>query len=379
LGQAQPAPKQLNSESLAMQADPKVCGCQTPAEPIHESRAVYTLADLAARTAARLVGNPEAAFSGVNTLDEATAEDVSFLANSRYSQSMKLSAAGAVCVAPDIPLSEGKNYLVSDNPSRTFQAIVELLLPVGKSAFSGIHPSAVIHESAVIGQDVTVGPCAVIDRGVRIGDGTFIGPNVSIGYESVVGSACILHPASVVRERCRLGDRVILQPGAVIGSCGFGFIPDAMGRHQKLEQLGIVILEDDVEIGANSTIDRSRFKATVIRRGTKIDNLCQIAHNVEIGPHNVIAAQTGIAGSTKTGKYVVLGGQVGIVGHVELEDGVMVASRAGISKSLKPGKYRGSPAIPIQEYQRHEAHLRKIEEYYERIKELEKKIERLEK
>ena len=333
-----------------------------------------TLAELAVHTAAQLIGNPNVVILGVNTLDEATQDDASFLANPRYAQSMMQSAAGVICVASGVPLPEGKNFLVSDNPSRSFQKIAKILLPAGKSGFSGIHPTAVVHWSATLEKGVSIGPYAVIDRDVKVGAGTTIGAHVSIGYEVEIGADCHLYPSSIVRERCRLGDRVILQPGAVIGSCGFGFIPDAAGRHHKLEQLGIVILEDDVEIGANSTIDRSRFKATKIRRGTKIDNLCQIAHNVEIGEHNIIAAQTGIAGSSKTGKHVMLGGQVGIVGHVELDDGVMVASRGGISKSLKRGKYRGSPAIPIQEYHRHEVHIRKLEEFFERIKELEKKV-----
>lgn len=334
----------------------------------------FTLAELAAHTAAQLIGDPNAIVLGVNTLDEASSSDVSFLANPRYVQALKQSAAGVICVAPGIPLPEGKNYLVSENPSRTFQNIAELILPPGKSGFSGIHPTAIIHETVQIGERVTIGPYAVIDRNVKVGSDTFIGPHVMLGYEVEIGTNCVLYPSSIVRERCRIGNRVILQPGVVVGSCGFGFISDAAGRHQKLDQLGIVILEDDVEIGANSTIDRSRFKATIIRRGTKIDNLCQIAHNVEVGEHNIIAAQTGIAGSSKTGKYVILGGQVGVVGHVELEDGVMVASRGGISKSLKKGKYRGSPAMPIEEYQRHEVYLRKIEAFYDRIKELEKKI-----
>ncbi len=339
----------------------------------------FTLGELAARTAAQLIGNPNAIIAGVNTLDEAGPVDVSFLANPRYLEAMKRSKAGAICIAPGIPLTIGENYLVSDHPSRIFQQIAELLIPAGKSAFQGIHPTAIIHPTAKIEQNVAIGPYAVIDRDVSIREGTIIGPHVSIGYEVQIGSQCYLHASSVVRERCRVGNRVILQPGAIIGSCGFGFIPDAQGRHQKLEQLGIVILEDDVEIGANTTIDRSRFKATIVRCGSKIDNLCQIAHNVEVGECNVIAAQTGIAGSSKTGKYVMLGGQVGIVGHVELGDKVMVSSQSGVSKSLKSGPYRGSPAIPIGEYHRQEARVRKIEEYFDRIKVLEQKLAELEK
>ncbi|HEY4255082.1 MAG TPA: UDP-3-O-(3-hydroxymyristoyl)glucosamine N-acyltransferase [Chlamydiales bacterium] len=335
----------------------------------------YSLKELAALSAARLVGNGDFLIHGVNTLDDAGATDISFLANPLYNEAMKQSHAGAVCVGPDAPLLPDKNFLVSENPSATFQKIVELLLNVSRgSGFEGIHPTAVIHPSVKLGANVNIGPNAVIDRESVIGDGTTIGPNVSIGHEVQIGSQCFLYSNSVVRERCRLGNRVILQPGAIIGSCGFGYTQDKLGQHIKLEQLGIVILEDDVEIGANTTIDRSRFKVTFIRKGSKIDNLCQIGHNVEVGEHNVIAAQTGIAGSSKTGKYVMLGGQVGIIGHVELDDQVLIATRGGVSKSLKKGKYRGSPAMPISEYHRQEVHVRKLEEYVERLKELERKI-----
>ncbi len=336
-----------------------------------------TLEELARQTSAAFFGNPNFIVRGVNTLEAATEHDLSFLANPRYIQAMRQSCAGVICVDPSIPLIEGKNFLIAENPSRVFQQIVEILFSRGSSGFSGIHPTAVIHETASVGKNVQIGPYSVIDRDVKIGEGTILGPHVSIGYETEVGSHCFLHASVVVRERCFLGDRVILQPGAVIGSCGFGFTTNAAGFHQKLEQLGIVVIEDDVEIGANTTIDRARFKETRIGKGSKIDNLCQVAHNVEIGKHNMIAAQTGIAGSSKTGSYVVLGGQVGVAGHVELEDCVMVAGRGGVSKSLKKGKYRGSPALPLGEYQRHEVYIRKIEHYFERIKILEKKIEEL--
>lgn len=334
----------------------------------------YTLAELGAHSGAQLIGDPTTLISGVNTLDEATSTDASFLANSRYTEAMKTTKAGVICVTLQTPLLEGKNFLISLDPSRTFQQIVELLLPITTSGFIGVHPSAVVHPSVILGSNVTIGPHAVIDRNVKIGSNTYIGPHVSIGFEVEIGEECQIQPNCTVRERCRLGNRVILQPGAVIGSCGFGYTPDKLGRHIKLEQLGIVIIEDDVEIGANTTIDRSRFKATIIRKGTKIDNLVQIAHNVEVGEHNIIAAQTGIAGSVKTGKYVMLGGQVGVVGHVELDDHVLIATRGGVSKSLKAGKYRGSPAIPISEYHRQEVHVRKLDEYIRRLKELEKKL-----
>jgi UDP-3-O-[3-hydroxymyristoyl] glucosamine N-acyltransferase len=183
----------------------------------------------------------------------------------------------------------------------------------------------------------------------------------------------------VVRERCTLGDRVILQPGAIIGSCGFGYVTDEKGSHVKLEQMGTVIIENDVEIGANTTVDRARFKATKVGKGSKLDNLVQIAHNVEIGPHNMMAAQTGIAGSAKTGKYVMMGGQVGILGHLEIADGAMIATRGGVSKTVKrAGKYAGSPIMPLSDYNRQQVLLRKIDAFVEKIAELEKRISDLE-
>ncbi len=172
---------------------------------------------------------------------------------------------------------------------------------------------------------------------------------------------------------------MIIQPGAVIGSCGFGFNTNARGEHAKLEQLGIVIIEDDVEIGANSTIDRARFKTTRIALGTKIDNLVQIGHNTHIGPHNLIVSQTGIAGSVKTGRNVIFGGQAGIVGHIEIADQVMIASRGGVSKSMpKPGRYAGVPVQPLAEHNRQQVHLRKIEEYVKHIQNLETRLKKLE-
>jgi UDP-3-O-[3-hydroxymyristoyl] glucosamine N-acyltransferase len=336
----------------------------------------FSLAELAEKTGSQLIGDPQLMITGVNTLEEALSSDASFLANPRYREAMKKSAAGVICI--QAPEAEEKNYLVSENPSLTFQLIAELLLASSKgSGFTGIHPTAIIHPTAVLGAHVSIGPYAVIDRDVKIGDGTSIGSHVSIGFEVHIGKDCFIHPSCCIRERCILQDRVILQPGAVIGSCGFGYLPNAQGHFIKLEQLGNVILEDDVEIGASTTIDRSRFKSTVVRKGSKIDNLVQIAHNVEVGEHNVIAAQTGIAGSAKMGKHVMLGGQVGILGHVELDSHVKIATRGGASKYLKAGEYRGSPAIPIAEFHRQEVHVRKLKDYVIRIKELERKLAEL--
>lgn len=345
----------------------------------------FSLEQLANLTQSTLVGNPKHLIRNAADLETAKSDDASFLANPRYIQSMLKSSAGVICIdresldkhAKECPC---KNFLVNDNPSRAFQTIVESFhkpwpLP---SAFKGIHPTAVIHETAKLGSNVIVGPHAVIDQEVCIGDRTFIGAGVFIGPESILGTDCIIHPKAVIREQCRIGNRVIIQPGAIIGSCGFGYTTDKQGRHTKLNQVGNVIIEDDVEIGANTTIDRSRFKSTKIGKGTKIDNLVQIGHGVIIGDYNIIISQTGIAGSTETGKYVVLAGQVAVAGHIKLADGVVVSARSGVSKSLTKGTYGGVPAVPIQEFNRNSVYLRNIESFVCQIKEMQKKIKLLE-
>lgn len=337
----------------------------------------FTLEELAKLTHATFVGDPTHCITGVDALESATSSDASFLANLRYRELLTNSQAGVVCVDSSIPATEGKNFLISDNPSRTFQQIAEIILSAGHNhtGFHGIHPTAVIHPTAKIATHVLIGPYAVVDEHAEIGEGTKIGAHVSIGPGVRVGKACIFHPHVTIRERCLIGDRVILQPGAVIGSCGFGYTTDAQGVHTKLDQIGIVVIEDDVEIGANTTIDRARFKETRIGQGTKIDNLVQVGHNVHIGPYNILVSQAGIAGSSKTGRNVILGGQVGVVGHLEIADGVMIASRGGVSKSLtKPGKYSGAPVMGLSEYNRQQVYLRNIETYIKRIEALEDKF-----
>jgi UDP-3-O-[3-hydroxymyristoyl] glucosamine N-acyltransferase len=337
----------------------------------------YTLQDLAEMTGSQLIGDPEHLVSGVDELESASPEDVSFLANPRYREKMKQSKAGVICVDEGEEVSKDRNFLISQNPSKIFQIIADVILRCGEkeTGFSGIHPTAVIHPNALIGRDVKIGPYVVIDRGTIIKDRTVLHAHVCVGPGCEIGSDCVLYPHSIVREGCRLGDRVILQPGAVIGSCGFGYITSQAGEHEKLAQLGIVVLEDDVEIGANTTVDRARFKETRIGQGTKIDNLVQIGHNVILGRHNLIVSQTGVAGSVKTGRNVVMGGQAGVVGHLEIADFVMIATRGGVSKSIpNAGKFAGSPVMPLADYNRQQVLLRKIEEFADRIASLEKAL-----
>lgn len=346
-----------------------------------QKKAAFTLEELAVFTHSKLIGNPKHQISNVASLESASPQDASFFSNLKYENAMRSSAAGVIFIAPDVTLDEGHNFLITENPSRAFQKTLEALSRgVEFSGFTGIHPTAVIHETAIIGQDVTIGPHAVIDQQVTIGEKTFIGANCYIGPSTTVGNNCILHPNVTVRESCQIGNRVIIQPGAVIGSCGYGFTTDNTGRHTKLNQLGTVVIEDDVEVGANTTIDRSRFEATRIGRGTKIDNLVQIAHGVIVGEDNLIVAQTGIAGSTKLGKNVILAGQVAVAGHLSIADRVIVSARTGVSKSLTTvgGKYGGVPAMPISDHNRISVHLRNITAYVDMIKELQQRLDSLE-
>lgn len=346
----------------------------------------FTLAELAQLTKATLVGNPEFLITGVADLVSATSADVSFLsrpkfAAARYDEAMRKSNAGVVFVPLDFQTDQIRNLLKVEEPSRAFQQVVEAFFEESKaqSAFFGIHPSAVVHETAILGENVSIGPSAVIDHGVEIGSNTSIGAGCYVGSYSFIGNDCFFYPNVTIRERCVIGNRVIIQPGAVLGACGFGYTTDAQGRHTKLNQVGIVVIEDDVEIGANATIDRARFKETRIGKGSKINNAVQVAHGVSIGSHCLIVAQTGIAGSTKIGDYVVIGGHSALAGHIEVASKSMIAAKSGVTKSLtKPGKYGGFPAMPLGEHNRQSVQLRNIEKHLARIEKLEKRIQELE-
>lgn len=340
----------------------------------------FTLGELAEKSSSQLLGNKDHEVTCVNSIESATTTDVSFLANPRYIKELNSTKAGVVCIDEKTTPVEGKNYLISDNPSKTFQIITDLLIPSFFTGFDHIHHSAIIHKTATIDPSAHIGPNVTIDKDVKIGANTRIYPNVYVGPKTQIGNDCVLYSGSIVREGCHLHNRVILQPGAVIGSCGFGYITDKLGQHTKIKQLGSVVLEDDVEIGSNTTIDRARFKNTVIKQGTKIDNLVQIGHNVILGKHNIVVAQTGIAGSSKTGDYVIIGAQVGITGHIEITSQCIVATRSGVSKSLtKKGTYGGTPAVFFNEYNNHRVHIKRLPAYVKRLKELEEKIQELEK
>jgi UDP-3-O-[3-hydroxymyristoyl] glucosamine N-acyltransferase len=342
-----------------------------------DAKGSYTLRELAEIVGARLVGEPDVRISGVAALASAMPHEASFLANPRYEQDMRRSRAGVIVVTEQVEQEAGKNFLIASNPSRAFQTIVELFCSAGRvlSGFSGIHSTAVVHPSAVLGPDVTVGPQAVIDAEVHIGKGSAIGVGSYIGPKTILGEGCLIHPRVVIREGCQLGNRVIIQPGAVIGSCGYGYVADAQGHHQKLNHVGNVVIEDDVEIGANTTIDRARFASTKIGEGTKIDNLVQIGHNVIIGKHCLIVAEVGIAGSTTIGNHVILAGKVAVNGHITIGDHVVVGACSGVSTSiLEPGYYGGIPVMPREKYNKMTVLLRHIEEFVRELKDLRRRV-----
>ena len=309
--------------------------------------------------------------SGVATLAEAKAGNVTFLSNTRYAKLIPLTKASAIIIDRKFPAPEKLSVIRTDDPYLATLLTVKLFYPEPEPVAKGIHPTAVISQSAKLGQD------PAIEAGAVIGDRTRIGANVVVGTEVQIGDDCLIKAGVILQHGVILGNRVIIQPGAVIGSDGFGFAP-VEGRFEKIPQVGTVIIEDDVEIGANTTIDRAFLGATRICRGAKLDNLIQIAHNVVVGPHTVIAAQTGISGSTTIGKGVMMGGQVGTVGHIEIGDGAKIGAQSGVSKDVPPGTVVfGYPARPIMETKRIEASLRRLPEIPKKLAELERKIEEL--
>jgi len=318
----------------------------------------------------------ELEIEGVASLLEARSGDVTFYGNPRYLSQLRASRATAVIVPRGFEEKIGPVLIKVDNPSAAFALAVATFAPAEFQVAPGIHPSAVVASTAVLGNDVSIGPLAVVDDDVAIGAGTKIGGGCYLGREASLGEGCTIHPNVTIRERCTLGNRVIVQPGAVIGSCGFGYELQN-GKHVKIPQTGIVEIGNDVEIGANTTIDRARFGRTVIGEGSKIDNLVQIAHNVQIGSHSIICAQVGIAGSTRIGSYVTLAGQVGLAGHIEIGDKAIIGAQSGLSKNVPAGDMViGAPAKPMKEWKQNNFYISQLGKLYERVKELEKLVGR---
>src|SRR5216117_387471 len=333
----------------------------------------FTLQQLATTSGGELVGDPSLQIMGAASLGDATPGEISFFANRKYVALLRKTRASAVFVPPDFTEPITLAQIRVANPTKAFEQVVVKFAPKPITFAPGIHPTAVVDPSAQIGKCVSIQPHAVIESGARIGDDTIIGAGSYIGHETVIGPGCLIYPRVTIRERSRIGSRVIIHSGAVIGADGFGF-EMVDGKHEKIQQLGIVQIDDDVEIGANTTVDRARFGRTWIQQGVKIDNLVQIAHNVVIGKNSVIVAQTGIAGSVRIGQRVLIGGQAGIIGHIEIGDNTAIGAQSGISKNISGGAWWATPAVPLAEAKQQIAWVRRLGKLFARVKEIEKKL-----
>ncbi len=331
-----------------------------------------TLKELAARLAGELKGPPDLEIHGIAPIDRATPRDITFIAHKRYAPLAEASQAGAFIVSPewkDLP----RPVIVVPHPQLAYAQAAMIFAPPVKR-FPGVSPQAYLGQGVELGVDVSIAPLAFIGDGVKLGNGVTIMPGCVLGDEVQIGEGTLLHPNVTILARCVLGQRVIVHSGTVIGSDGFGYVPGGEG-HQKIPQLGIVVLEDDVEIGANCTIDRAALGETRLGRGTKLDNLVHLAHNVTVGEHTLLVAQAGVAGSSKLGKGVVLGGQVGVVGHISLGDGVKVGAQSGVTHNLPAGQvFLGSPAWPYTEAIRIYPTIRKLPEIFKRLQQVEKQL-----
>jgi len=335
-----------------------------------------TLNELAVLLKGRVSGDGAVIIGRVRGIEEAEKGDLTFIANPKYLKKIKATSASAILVSPGME-SPGKNLLVVDDPYVAFGRVLALFHPE-EPGFAGISPDAFIEKSANVSKNATIYPGAYVGRRARIERGAVLYPGVYIGHDAVIAEDAILYANVSVYRRCLIGRRVILHAGVVVGSDGFGFARPGQ-ENVKIPQVGIVQIDDDVEVGANTTIDRATIGRTWIQRGVKIDNLVQIGHNVIIGEYSIIVSQVGISGSTKVGKGVVLGGQAGVVGHIQIGDYVMVAAQSGVHKDIAPGQVvAGSPHKPHRDWLRTEACISKLPEMRNTMTALLKRVEILE-
>lgn len=316
--------------------------------------------------------------SNVAKIEEAKQGDLTFLYLPAYDKFFPATQASAIIVKTGFSKSRNDiTYIEVDSPENAFFTILKKFF-TPEFPLNGIDPSAFIHPTAKLAENVAVGKNVVISYGCIIGADTKVFHNTVVSDNVSIGEGCLIHSNVSIRENCILGNRVIIHSGSVVGSDGFGYSPNEKGEYEKIPQIGNVIIEDDVELGSNVSIDRAALGSTIIKRGCKIDNLVQIAHNVILGEDTVVSAQTGVSGSTKIGRHCILAGQAGLVGHIELGDNVIITAQSGVSKSIpKPGYYSGSPAMEMRSYQKMQAQVRFIPDYADRIKELENQVKSL--
>ena len=339
---------------------------------------MLTVDDIARKLNGTVQGDGSLTIKSVASLKQAEVGDLAFLSNPRYIPDMAKTRASAVLVNEDWQGESAITLIRVKSSDNAFAQVAFWLARPPIVHKAGIHATAVIAADAKIGKDVTIGPHCVIESGAVIGDGTVLVAQCYIGHFCIVGNQCLFYPHVSLREHCKVGHRVILHNGAVIGSDGFGYVKEA-GHWKKVPQVGIVVLGDDVEIGANTTIDRARFGETRIGNGTKLDNLIQVAHNVTIGEDTAMAAQVGMSGSCHIGNRVQLGGQVGVAGHIEIGDDTVVMAQSGVSKDIPPSSILlGSPAIPVREAKKLHAHSMRLPELKQKVTELEARIKLIE-
>lgn len=323
-------------------------------------------------------GNPGVAINQLSKIEEAQSGSLSFLANTKYEQYVYTSQASVIIVNDDfIPSQPVSATLIRvKNSYSAFSVLLEKYDEIIKSNKNGIEEYSVIHPTAKLGKDVYIGSFAYIGSNVKIGDGSKIYPNSYVADNVVIGKNVTLYAGVKVYFNCEIGDKSIIHSGAIIGADGFGFVPDGEGGYRKVSQIGNVIVEEDVEIGSNTTVDRATMGSTIIRKGVKLDNLIQIAHNVEIGANTVIAAQTGISGSTKIGENCVIGGQVGIVGHITIANGSNIGAKSGVNNSIKEENmsWNGVPLGTYRDSLKTQVVMKRLPELEKRILELEKII-----
>jgi UDP-3-O-[3-hydroxymyristoyl] glucosamine N-acyltransferase len=322
----------------------------------------FSAKSIALMLSGEVVGNEYVKVKIASRIEEGQPGALCFLANPKYEQYVYTTKASVVLVSKDFVPKEpiSATQIKVDDPYVAFAALLKQYEQMMANPFHGIHESAFVDATAKVGTNVTIHPLAYV------------------GHNAVIGDNCVLHAGAKVMHRCEIGNECTLHAGVVIGGDGFGFAPNAANNYEKVPQIGNVVLEDNVDIGANATIDRATVGSTVIRQGVKLDNMVQVAHNVEIGENTVIAAQSGIAGSTKIGKNCMIGGQVGIIGHLKIGDGVMIAAQSGIGSNLKDGSIvQGSPAFEVSKYKRSYVSFRRLPELAKEVDRISKELEKL--
>jgi UDP-3-O-[3-hydroxymyristoyl] glucosamine N-acyltransferase len=331
-----------------------------------------TAAEIAALVGARIQGDPAVDLTGVAPLERATGSDLSFLSNPKYRETALASGAGAILAgsADDLP---GRTVLVCDDPYAAFAMVLRQWYPPREHP-PGVHPSAVVEPGATVHSTAFVGPCAVVGQNTQVGAGSQVDAGCVLGRNCQIGRGCHLFPRVVLYDDTELGDRVILHSGVVLGADGFGYAQEG-GRHLKIPQVGRVVVEDDVEIGANTTVDRGALETTRIGMGTKIDNLVMVAHNVQVGPHCILVAQSGISGSTRLGHHVIVAGQSGAVGHIRIGNGARVGAKSAVTHDLPDGAFvTGHPAQDHRRWLKERALSGRLEEFFQRLKRVEARL-----